>query len=228
MSALLQSPNLFRSLRRVSEQEAIITIGRVALTSLDAVSGLESLASVALRLSGLQGVEMKLHTGESGVETREWHGSKSLAPRGAATGLIAANGREWGSLRILFEPRIKSVECPLRFARILAQQTGLMLNRLDVVVGNKVSKAAVDGSTHRLDTRKAVTRAAGILAHAKSLTHENALLLLLKQARDTNRTPLALARMMILSAETGHLRPISLRRLSPSDFTSGVNSRSYA
>lgn len=227
MSALLQSPNLFRSLRRVSEQEAVMTIGRVALTAPDAVSGVESLASVALRLSGLQGIEMKLQSGDDGVEAREWHGSKKPGPRGAATGLIAANGREWGSLRILFEPRIKSVECPLRFARVLGQQTALMLNRLEVSVGNKLSRAAVQRLEHRLDTRKAVTRAAGILAQAKSLTHENALLLLLKQARDTKRTPLALARTTILSAETGHLRQISLRRLGPSELTSSATSRSY-
>ena len=37
MSALLQSPNLFRSLRRISEQEAITTIGRSALAARDAI-----------------------------------------------------------------------------------------------------------------------------------------------------------------------------------------------
>jgi hypothetical protein len=201
MSALLQSPNLFRSLRGVNEQEAIITISRVALTAADATSGLEALSSVALRLSGLHGVEVSLRAGQGTVEVLGWHDSKAPEPRGAATGLIAANSREWGRLRILFEPHMKSVECPLRFARVLAQHVALMLNRLELLIQNKASNAAVRRLEHRLDTRKAVSRASGILAEAKNLTRERALLLLLRQARETRRSPLALARTMIRSED---------------------------
>jgi len=171
MSALQQSAIVRRSLqalRRVSEQEAIMTVGRLALTAADAASGLEALASVALRLSGLHGVEVRLQTaGQELVDVLEWHGSKEAAPRGAATGLIAANGREWGRMRILFEPRVRSLECPLRFVRILGQQVALMFNRLAVVTGNQTAKAAIRRLEQRLDMRKAVTRAAGILARVK-------------------------------------------------------------
>ncbi len=224
MSALLQSPNLFRSLRRVNEPEAIMKIGRLSLTSADAASGLEALASVALRVSGVHGVEVSLNAAEAGgsVETMEWHDSKAPAPRGSATGLIAANSRDWGRLRILFEPRMKSLECPLRFARVLAQHVALMLNRLEVSAGNKASKAAVHRLQERLETRKAVSRAAGILAKASNLTHERAVLLLLHQARKTRKSPLALARTMILSVETGHFTPVSLRRLRSDDLTSAT------
>ena len=207
MSALLQSPNLYRSLRRVSEQEAIMTIGRLALTVADPARGLEALASVALRVSGLNGVEVKLSAGEeSTTGTLEWHASKAPAPRGAATGLIAANSREWGQLRILFEPKMRSLECPLRFARALAQHTALMLNRLDIAARNKASKAAVRRLEERLETRKAVSRAAGILAHGRNLTSERAVLLFLRHARESRKSPLELARTMILSSETGHFK----------------------
>jgi ANTAR domain-containing protein len=205
MSALLQSPNLFRSLRRVSEQEAITTIGRLALTATDAAGGIESLASVALRLNSLHGVEVTLYASHGQAETLEWHDSKAPAPRGSATGMIAANSREWGRLRILFEPRIKSVECPLRFARVLAQHAALMLNRLEVAARNAAIAAAVNRLQHRLDTRKAVSRAAGILANTQRLTHEQALLLLLEQARESRLPLLPLARTVILGQETGHI-----------------------
>jgi hypothetical protein len=205
MSALLQSPNLFRSLRRVSEQEAIFAIGRLALRAVDAASGLEALASVALRLSGLHGVEVSLHSSEGNVDVLEWHDSKAPAPRGSATGLIAANSREWGRLRILFEPRIKSVECPLRFARILAQQAAVMLNRMELTASKEAASAAVRRLQERLERRKAVSRAAGILARARNLSHEQALSHFLKQARESKRPLLPLARTLILSAETGHL-----------------------
>ena len=219
MSALLQSPNLFRSLRRVSEQEAITNIGRLALTAADAASGIESLASIALRLSGLHGVEITLTSGHGNVGTMEWHDSKSPAPRGSATGLIAANSRDWGRLRILFEPHIKSVECPLRFARVLAQHIALMLNRLEATGRYAASAAAVNRLQHRLDTRKAVSRAAGILASARNLTHQQALAILLEQARESRRPLLALARTVILGQETGHIQPIHLRRLRSNEST---------
>lgn len=222
MSALLQSPNLFRSLRRVSEQEAIKTIGRLALAAVDAAGGLEALASVALRLRGLHGVEVSLRSGRGRVEVFEWHDSNAAAPRGSATGLIAANSREWGRLRVLFEPCIGSVECPLRFARVLAQQMALMLNRLELVASKDAASAAVRRLQERLDTRKAVSRAAGLLARSKGLSDEQGLLLLLKKARASKRRLLPFARTVILSAETGHLRPVSLRRLGPQDFTSAV------
>ncbi len=198
MSALPQSQNFFRSLRRVSEQDAITTLGRLALTAVDAATGLESLAGVALRLSGLHGVEVTLHS-DQGAQTLEWHNSKASAPRGSAAALIAANSREWGRLRILFEPHIQSVECPLRFARVLAQHAALMLNRLEVEVRNQTIAAAVSRLQERLETRKAVSRAAGILAHAHDLSHEQALSVLLRQARESRRPLLQLARVVILS-----------------------------
>jgi hypothetical protein len=220
MSALLQSPNLFRSLRRVSEQEAITNIGRLALTAADAASGIESLASIALRLSGLHGVEITLASGRGTVETMEWHDSKSPAPRGSATGLIAANSRGWGRLRILFDPHIESVECPLRFARVLAQHVALLLNRLEVAGRYAATAAAANRLQHRLDTRKAVSRAAGILASARNLTHQQAVSVLVEQARESRRPLLPLARTVILGQETGHIQAIHLRRLRHDEATS--------
>jgi hypothetical protein len=225
MSALLQPPNLFRSLRRVSEQEAITIIGRLALTATDAASGIESLAGVALRLSGLHGIEITLDSAQGDPQTMEWHDSKSPAPRGSATGLIAANSRAWGRLRILFEPRIQSVECPLRFARVLAQHVALMLNRLEVASRNATIAAAVNRLQQRLDTRKAVSRAAGILASSRNLTHGQALALLLEQARQSRRPLLPLARTVILGQQTGHLQPLSLHRLGPDEVTSAASAR---
>ena len=218
MSALLQSPNLFRSLRRVNEQEAILTIGRLALSAANAAEGLEALSGVALRLTGVHGIEIQLHSSE----VLEWHGTKGDAPKGAATGLMTANGREWGRLRLLFEPRIRSVECPLRFARVLAQQVALMLNRLETREQNQISLAAARRLEGRIETRKAVSRAAGILAKAKNLRYDQALLLLLQQAREARRSPLVLARTLILSAELDRTPSIGLRRLQPNELTTAT------
>jgi hypothetical protein len=198
MSALLQSPNLFRGVRRMSEQEAVASIGRLAVSAVDAVGGLETLACVALRLAGLHGVEISLRNAGK-LETFEFHDFTETC-RGSATGLIAANAREWGRLRIFFEPKIKSVECPLRFARMLAQQIALMLNRLEVLTRNQAARAALKRLEQRLDARKAVSRAAGVLAETHRLRHTEATLLLLKQARESRCAPLSVARSIILDA----------------------------
>jgi hypothetical protein len=234
MSALLQSAKLF-SLRRVSEQEAITMIGRLALSAVDVPTGIESLARVALRLRGLHGVEVSVHgragkaAGQDGPKIEQIGQSKDEneyrwsvggpacdasdgpEPRGSAIGMVAANAREWGRLRILFEPRINSVECPLRFARVLGQHVGLMLNRLDLASRKEASRAAAARLQNRLDTRKAVSRAAGILAEAGNLSHERAVSLLLRQAREERRPLLPLARSIILFEETERLRPIFVR-----------------
>jgi AmiR/NasT family two-component response regulator len=95
------------------------------------------------------------------------------------------------------------LECPLRFARALAQHTALMLNRLEIAARNKASKAAVRRLEERLETRKAVSRAAGILARGRNVTRERAVLLFLRHARESRKSPLELARTTILSSQTG-------------------------
>jgi hypothetical protein len=156
MSALAQSPNLFRALRRrIDEPEAIPTIGHAALTTDDAISGLETMASVTLRLEGVHELQVRLHGGDGKTGLLEWRESKASSVRGSATGQVIANSREWGKLRLRFEPQIESVECPLRFARIVAQQAGLMLNRLELLGLSQIANAAVHRLQERLDTRKA-------------------------------------------------------------------------
>ena len=223
MSALAQSPNLFCALRRrINEQEAILTIGRAALTAADALSGLETVANVALRLTGVHEVQVTLHAAQDQTELLEWRHSRVSSPHGAATGLIVANSRERGKLRLLFEPRIQSVECPLRFARIVGQQAGLMLNRLELLGHHRIASAAVRRLQERLDTRKAVSRAAGILAQTNQLTYQRALSLLLEQALEKRRSPLQLAHTIILGYETYNFPAVSLRRLQPEQLTSAA------
>jgi hypothetical protein len=76
MSALLQSTSLHQSLRHVSELDAITTIGRYSFAAVDAASGLESLANVALRLKGMHGVEVTVDAGGR-LEAFERHASRT-------------------------------------------------------------------------------------------------------------------------------------------------------
>ena len=95
MSALAQSPNLFCALRRrINEQEAILTIGHAALNAVDAVTGLDTVANVALRLTGVHEVQVRLHASQDQTELLEWRRSTVSSPassrHGTATGLMVA------------------------------------------------------------------------------------------------------------------------------------------
>ena len=97
-----------------------------------------------------------------------------------------------------------------------------MLNRLELLGRNQMASAAVQRLQERLDTRKALSRAAGILAETKQLHYEQAVLLLLKQVREERRSPLQLANDIINGGETRRFTPVSWRRLQPGELTSAA------
>jgi len=105
---------------------------------------------------------------------------------------------------------------------VLAQHTALMLNRLDISARHEAIRRAMSRLEQRLETRKAVSRASGILANMHHLPHEQGLAILLRQARTSRRPLLPLARAIILGQQTGHLQPVSLRRLGPNELTNAA------
>jgi hypothetical protein len=56
----------------------------------------------------------------------------------------------------------------------------------------------------------------------QDLSHEEALVILLQQARTSRRPLLAVARAVILGQQTGHLQHVSLRRLGPEELTNAA------
>ena len=218
MSALLQSSNLYNSLRRIGEPEAMRTIGRVALTSTDAATGLESLAAAALRLPGLHGIQITPLPDLAESDSFEWHASRSPTPCGSAMAPIVAESRHWGRLRILFEPRMRSVECPLRFARFLGQQTAVMLNRLDLLRRQTTLLSNIDRLQARLEARKLVARAAGRLASSYAVQQSEALSILLGYARQWRRTPSQVASSIMLG-QTASFESPYLRQLQDHELT---------
>ena len=97
-----------------------------------------------------------------------------------------------------------------------------MLNRLELLGHHRIASAAVRRLQERLDTRKAVSRAAGILAQTNQLTYQRALSLLLEQALEKRRSPLQLAHTIILGYETCNFPAVSLRRLQPEELTAAA------
>ncbi len=131
---------------------------------------------------------------------------------------IMADSRDWGRLRILFEPRIRSLECPLRFARFAGQQIAIMLNRLDLFRRRQALLAGIDRLRERLEARKSVARASGIVAASRGISQREALSFLLAYARDWRRTPGQIASAIILGQDVSFQYP-SLRQLRDHELT---------
>ena len=117
MSALLQS-QLSRSAQHpLSEAAALRLISRHAPAAKDLDSALEDLAVTALRVPGLHKVQISPSVAFPPLATFEWYASASPVLCGSAMAFVEATGRSWGRLHLYFEPRIQTVESPLRFAR---------------------------------------------------------------------------------------------------------------
>jgi AmiR/NasT family two-component response regulator len=198
MSALAQSPDFISHIRSLSEREALHLAGRSVWAATEVHSGLESLAAIALRVPGLHRVQFTLQSPESDSKILEWSVSEASAPCGSAMAALTANGHTHGRLRIFFEPRIHSLESPLRFARFLAQQSALLLNRIELAELHNSHLTRIAHLQQRLETRKVVHRAKGILAEMHGISEADALELLLRYAHQSRRGLKPLAEAIVL------------------------------
>jgi hypothetical protein len=211
MSALLQS-ELSQSVRYpLVEAAALCLISRVTVTATDLRSGLEELAEAALRVPGLHKVQITPSVAfpllERTLETLEWYAAASPVLCGSAMAFVEAGGRAWGRLHLYFEPRIQTVESPLRFARFLGQQAALLLNHFALEDRYDAHLGEIERLKKRLNTRIAVHRATGILAELRGVTDREALAFLVHYARQSHRTLASLADAVILG-DTSFRKPV--------------------
>ncbi|HMF76608.1 MAG TPA: ANTAR domain-containing protein [Bryobacteraceae bacterium] len=206
MSALLQSQLSQPARYPLAEAASLRAISGLALTAEDLDSGLEGLAETALRVPGLHKIQITPTVLLPPLERLEWYASTAPVLCGSATAFVEANGRSWGRLQLYFEPRIQTVESPLRFARFLGQQVALLLNRFMLEAQRDTQLATLDRLRRRLDMRIAVHRATGILAELRGVTDKEALALLVRYARESRRTLASLADAIILG-DTSFRKP---------------------
>jgi hypothetical protein len=172
--------------RTLDELSATRGISRNAALATEILRGLESLAAAALLVGGIRCVEV-----DPVQELEEYAGAplrwtvagKSVA-NGRAVAEIAAGGIRWGELRLRFDAHGVELESPVRFATFFAQQIAGMLNRLALESQSKMLRRRLTRLTHRLQTRKLVQRASGILARMHGIPQSNAIRLLIRHSRE--------------------------------------------
>lgn len=194
------------------ELEVLWEIGRIASSAPAVDIALEEIAAAVLRLGGVLRFER-----EPDVRPE----SMMLPVRG--------NGVTWGSLRIHFGPALAQVETTEGFTRFVAQQVASVLHRLSLLDQMEAHQRRLAVLKRRLETRKAVHRARGIIAEARGISESEALRVMEQQARASRRSLLQLAQALIGGFETPAFAPPALRRLHPGQVTTQpVRERSVA
>jgi GAF domain-containing protein len=167
----------------LDEASALQAISCVASAARNLESGLKDLAESALRIPGLHKIQLKPSVAFPPLEALEWYAIRKPVLCGSATACIEAGGRSWGVLCVHFEPRIETVESPLRFARFLGQQVASLLNRFALKGQRDAQLATIERLKRRLNTRIQVNRATHIVAKLRGTNEKEALIWLIQCAR---------------------------------------------
>jgi hypothetical protein len=209
MSALLWSEVLLSPTRPYSELEATREISRCASIAVRIDSGLDALATTALRVPGVNRICIEQAPELTDVARLDWQVGQAVDhPLGRAVAGISAAGQTRGQLGLFFELQTQSVECPVCFARFVAQQIASMLERIALLRQRDSLSSQSDKLRTRLRTRKAVHRARGILAQTRGITEAEAMAFLVAYARESRRGLGLVAEGVILNhADTSPKRP---------------------
>jgi ANTAR domain len=200
MNAAIQQPYPRNESRPLDELSTTHKISRNTAFATEIPRGLESLAGLVLSLRGIRAVEL-----DPVPELQEYAGAPFIwtAPgksvvNGNAVAEIAAARIRWGQLRIRFNVHAIELESPVRFARFVAQQIAGMLNRLALQSQSKMLRQRLARLTHRLQTRKVVQRASGILARMHGIPQSEAIRLLIRHSRERASSLYSIAEGIIL------------------------------
>jgi hypothetical protein len=232
MSAVaLLSSSIPVSSRRISELDAIREISRISSSGHDVSIAIESIAAVALKVSGVKQVQIQYSDSADGTSAEPflWGSSAGGGVVGSAVAEICAAGQSWGELRLYFELQPSTLESPLRLAKFLAQQVGLQLSRWSLKVRAGALKQEIEQLRKIIEKRKAIQRARAIIANAKGIDDGEALRVMREYSRESGRTLHQVAEAFIFghprkwSGRTGSVEPKrSLRLLARKPAARGV------
>jgi len=187
----------------VTEIEVLGTIGRIANTATSATAGFREMVDAALCLPGVDNVKIEdgallAIVGQSAWPQRKGH---------ATLANVNANGRSWGRLRLRGDDAIEGR------GRFLGQQLALLLNRLDLARERDVRRTQARRLSEKLEARKNLHRASGLVAKTRSIPNQQALQILVHHARRTRRTLNRVAETVLLGYEAPLTRhPFSRER----------------
>jgi hypothetical protein len=128
---------------------------------------------------------------------------------------VSANGQTWGEIRIFLDPYFSShVESPIRLAKFVGQQIGLLLQRLALLSERRLLNARLDKLNQIVRRRKLVYAAASVLARQRNISSAEAISDLVKYARSSGRKLLAVSESLIIGYGLSKPTRSNFQRLS--------------
>lgn len=180
-------------LRTYDELAATREISRLACWANDFESALESISAVLLSVPGIWRVSIEA--------PHSWYfdriGYTPVDPSASAVAPIEAGRGTWGNLRIHFEVRLEIGASPVRFAKFVGQQIASLLDRLTLRREHDSFIRQISVLRRRIETRKTLARASGLLARRDRISQGQALALIVKIARRNRRALLLMAQSLI-------------------------------
>lgn len=217
MSALAQQNNFFiHSQRRISELDLLRVVSTITWTSAHEESALTSIAAAALRLPGLIGLRFEPLEHLFHLPIYESTQPHSTSPRAFALATVSANGRSYGQLRIFFDPHSSlTLESPVRLAKFIGQQLGLLLHRIALNREYQRHSAILQSIDCILRRRKVIHRAAVILAEQRNTPKAEAISFMVGYARRNRRSLLEISEALIFGYDSSRFSS-SPPKVSPS------------
>lgn len=218
MSALAASQFPLASQQPISELVATQEISRLtsSVQSYDEV--LEAIFAVALAVPGVWRVVTE--ASPDGSLTLDRVGRHPKGEWGSAIAPIEAGLNTWGQLRISFEVSAEITGSPVSFAKYVAQQIAAVLDRAALRAYGEQLRLQVSVLRRRLETRKAVARAVGLVCRRDHVSPATALARIVRIARRNRRSLCLVAQSVVfLEGEGGRIHTPAFRRLLPSETT---------
>jgi hypothetical protein len=199
--AVIHHTLFVRTGRPITELDATRRISRAGALATGLTDGIEAFANIALQTSGIVRVELAPGAPLLSQIPKVFVFDSSVAAitRAMAEAEIAAAGKKWGELRVFFELQPSTIENPLRFAKFLGQQIGVLLTRVELLVERESLKRKAALFKTLVTRRKAIHRARALLIHTHNISEDEALTLLRRYTLETGHTMHQVAEAIVFS-----------------------------
>jgi len=200
--------------RLLSEIELLRLISQITWSGYDEALSLDSLATVLVRLPGLNGFRFEPVAGMPHLRAYESPNLRLAISNASSRSSVSASGINWGQMRLFFDPQALSPDTAARLGRFLGQQIGLLFHRIQLQRKRRELLSTLEGLHRILPRRKLILGAAEVFAKQHNISQTEAISQMVEYARRNHRSLLAISEALILGFDAAVVTRPFFRRLA--------------